>query len=248
MPRGTWWEPMAKISLPMLVLAGGFGTRLRSVVSDAPKPLAPAGNAPFLQHLLALWHSQGVRRFIFLLHHQAEVMERFIEERAGDLLLSCEIRTVVESVPMGTGGAIANAVRTIGLTEPFLVANADTWVGDGLGALAASPAPTIAVVKVPDAGRYGGVELVGSKVCAFAEKQRSAGAGWINAGLYHLEPAPFRDWDGAPFSLEETLLPQWARHDRLGAVKVNADFIDIGVPDDYFRFCRWIETGKGGTL
>ena len=92
------------------------------------------------------------------------------------------------------------------------------------------------------------VTLADGRVRAFAEKQVSAGAGWINAGLYHLDPAPFRAWDGAAFSLETTMLPQWAAAGRLGAVAVDADFIDIGVPDDYFRFCRWVDAGQRGDL
>ena len=117
----------------LLVLAGGFGTRLRSVVSEVPKPLAPVRHKPFLYYLVEQWMAQGVRSFTFLLHHEAERIEYFLDsEKREGILTGCELRTLTEPQPLGTGGAVAFAVRQFALEGSFLIANADTWLGSGI--------------------------------------------------------------------------------------------------------------------
>lgn len=234
---------------PLLVLAGGFGTRLRSAVADVPKPLAPVAGRPYLYYLLESWVSQGVREFIFLLHHQAGLIEDFLQSEAtSGLLHGCKVQTMTEAQPMGTGGAVAHAVQQLHLKSSFLVANADTWLGSGVTALASTPASAIAVLRVENTERYGRVETAASKIAAFAEKQDSAGPGWINAGMYHLDAALFTTWDGEPFSLERVLFPPLAAAGQLHALPLQTEFIDIGIPADYFRFCRWIESQKADAL
>ena len=233
----------------LLVLAGGFGTRLRSVVSDVPKPLAPVEGYPYLGYLIDSWVAQGVRSLTFLLHHQAGMIEDFVRgvERAGRLQ-GCEIRFLVEPEPMGTGGAVAYAVREHGLQGDFLVSNADTWLGSGIAQLYAVKSPAVAVVSVANTQRYGSVRVAANKVVHFEEKKNSYGEGMINAGLYHLEASLFAQWDGIPFSLEREIFPDLVVAGRLNAVSLNTDFIDIGIPEDYFRFCRWIALNKAGIL
>ncbi len=235
--------------MKLLVLAGGFGTRLQSVVSAVPKALAPVGGVPFLHLQLEHWINQGLRSFVFLLHHQSELVIEFLETEKQDLLKSCEVEWLVEPVPMGTGGALAHAVEQLGLREDFLVTNADTWLGSGIEAMRGAVSPAIAVVQVPDAGRYGSVQFDNEKIVhAFKEKSANMGAGWINAGLCRLDPALFASREHEPFSLEQISFPAWVADGILKAVPLQADFIDIGVPDDYFRFCRWIESQKARTL
>ncbi len=230
---------------PLLVLAGGFGTRLRSAVADVPKPLAPVVRRPYLYYLLESWVSQGVREFIFLLHHQSGLIENFIRSEAtSGLLQGCKVQTLTEARPLGTGGAVAHAVHQLQLKASFLVANADTWLDSGMVALANTPAPSLAMVWVENTERYGRVETAANKIVAFAEKQDSTGAGWINAGMYHLDAALFTAWDGEPFSLERELFPSLADAGRLHSLPLKMEFIDIGIPADYFRFCRWIESQK----
>jgi D-glycero-alpha-D-manno-heptose 1-phosphate guanylyltransferase len=233
--------------MKLLVLAGGFGTRLQSVVSDVPKALAPVGNVSFLYLQLEHWIEQGVRSFVFLLHHQADLIISFLEEEQSGLLKDSEIQWLVEPTPMDTGGAIANAVEKLYLSGSFLVANADTWIGSGIQELWQAGAPSMAVVKVADAGRYGNVQFDDvNLITAFKEKSNTAGMGWINAGLCHLTAELFKDWDHEPFSLERVSFPLWATRGALKAVPSQSDFIDIGIPEDYFRFCRWFEFGKIG--
>ena len=240
------------MSVPeLLVLAGGFGTRLRSVVADVPKPLAPVAGRPFLHYLLDAWVMQGVRRCTFLLHHQAAMMQDSLAAaQAQGEWSDCDIATLVEPEPLGTGGAVSYAVQELGLEAEFLVANADTWLGSGIRDMAASSAPTIAIVAVADAGRYGNVrtDAQDRHVVAFAEKVASGGRGRINAGLYKLHCDCLGSWDGRPYSLERELFPALVASNTLQAVALQTDFIDIGIPDDYWRFCRWIESGRRTAL
>ena len=231
----------------MVVLAGGFGTRLRSEVPDVPKPLAPVGGRPFLTDLLGQWVTQGVSRFVFALHHQADLMREYVaRELARGVLAGCEATCVDEAVPLGTGGAVANAIRGGGVDGPFLVSNADTWLGGGIAQLRPAASPAMAVVRVPDCGRYGSLDIEHGRVSRFLEKDATRGAGWINAGLYRLDARDFQDWNGEAFSLERDRFPGWAAQGRLTAVPVTSTFIDIGVPEDYRRYQRWADSGHVG--
>lgn len=234
---------------PILVLAGGFGTRLQSVVSDVPKPLAPVSTVPFLQLLVEKWVEQGAQEFVFLLHHKADIVEAFLSSwsRTGKVR-NCVFRTLRETQPLGTGGAVAFAVRHLDMSDSFLVANADTWLSYGVVEVSRVPSPAMAVVRVGNANRYGSIRIRQGMVLAVEEKKQTVGKQWINAGLYHLSPNLFQEWDGTPFSLERDLLPRLAGAGRLRAVPLEADFIDIGIPDDYFRFCRWHESGRSEAL
>lgn len=221
--------------------------RLRGAVADVPKPLAPVGNAPFLQYLGERWSSQGVKDFVFMLHHDAPKITEFLSsQQARGFLRGRAVRIVVDPTPLGTGGAVAYAVQQCGLSGALLVVNADTWLGDGIHDVATANPPAMAVVRVGDTSRYGRVRLDKEQVVAFEEKSKSAGRGWINAGLYQLSAELFADWDGAPFSLERDLFPSLASKRQLGAVPIDSEFIDIGVPEDYFRFCHWIESDRAG--
>lgn len=229
--------------MKLLVLAGGFGTRLKTVVSDMPKALAPIGDVPFLQLQMANWLAQDVREFTFLLHHQADLIIAFLKAHEAGLLKDCRVDWVIEPVPMDTGGAIANAVKTLGLKNEFLMTNADTWLGGGIVELMHSSAPGMAVVNLSDVSRYGRVHFDREhRVSAFTEKTVNGSAGWINAGLCHLSAELFNNWDGEPFSLEQDLFSKLARSGRLTAVPLQTDFIDIGIPADYRRFNNWAAT------
>lgn len=230
---------------PILVLAGGFGSRLKSAVSDVPKPLAPVCGKPFLIHLIEHLVSQGAKEFVLLLHYEAEfirsVIAEFMDRNNMD---GVTVTSLVEETPLGTGGSIMNAINTLNIIEPFLVVNADTWLGDGLKQLSLSSPNAIAAVKVKDCSRYGALVVENMKIKKFLEKKASYEGGLINAGLYHLSPDIFADLKRASFSLEDDIFPKVAEKLMFSAIEIETDFIDIGVPKDYFRFCKWIESGK----
>lgn len=230
--------------MKMLVLAGGFGTRLSSVLPDVPKAMAPIEEIPFLELQLENWISQGVRSFVFLLHHHSDQIVRFLEKNRSGLLKDCKVAHVVEPVAMDTGGAVAFAVNELALDGDFFVVNADTWLGSGVRELMSLPAPAITMVRLKDTLRYGRVEFNDAhRVTAFLEKNPQNGEGWVNAGMYRLSSELFRDWDGVGFSLEKKTLLELVNQGRLFAVELDAAFIDIGIPEDYERFCRLVKAG-----
>ena len=231
--------------MKLLVLAGGFGTRLETVVSDVPKALAPVGDIPFLEFQLENWLKQGLREFTFLLHHQADQIVNFLQSQLKGKLKGCQIDWLIEATPLDTGGSIANAVKQLNLKGNFLTANADTWLGGGIQELMQSVSPAIAVVNLADVSRYGQVHFDQLNcVTAFAEKTSLISAGWINAGLCYLSVDLFNDWNGEPFSLERHLFTTLVNNLNLTAVPLQTNFIDIGIPADYQRFCDWVVAGR----
>ena len=240
---------MKQFGSKLLVLAGGFGTRLQSVLPGTPKAMVPVGEVPFLALQLENWVSQGIRSFVFLLHHQADQIIGFLDTVKNRLLKDCEVMSLVEPTAMDTGGAVAYAVRELGLDGDFLVTNADTWLGSGIRELTASRTPAMAVIQLDDSSRYGQVQFDDShRVTAFSEKNALGAPGWINAGLCRLRADMFDNWDGSRFSLERQTFPELVRRGELRAAAIEPNFIDIGIPEDYQRFCRWIEAGRKGTL
>ena len=235
--------------MKLLVLAGGFGTRLQPVVAEVPKALAPVGDVPFLYLQIDNWKIQGVRSFVFLLHHQADVVIAFLKSLQDGLLKDCEVQWVVEPTPMDTGGAVAYAVKELRLSGDFLLTNADTWLGAGIRDVNQVAAPAMMVVQLADSSRYGKVQFdENSYVTAFHEKSGHSEAGWVNAGLCHLNANLFKDWNHLPFSLERLSFTSLATRGDLKAVPLQVDFIDIGIPEDYFRFCHWIAADRKGQL
>ena len=100
---------------PLVILAGGFGTRLQSVLKGNPKPLADINGTPFLQLLFINWIEQGFSKFILSLHFESEKIIRLVEELKNTILATCEVNYVVEEEPLGTGGAISYVVKELNL-------------------------------------------------------------------------------------------------------------------------------------
>jgi D-glycero-alpha-D-manno-heptose 1-phosphate guanylyltransferase len=219
-----------------IVLAGGFGTRLRSVVSDVPKPMAPVQGKPFLHWVLTSLTQKGVRRVVLSVGYKHQHITAFFGERYGDL----DVAYAIEATPLGTGGAIAASFEQV-KGDHALVLNGDTFLDLELAALAelwqAHRQPIIVGRQVADAGRYGRMEVSGDgQLQGFAEKG-AAGAGLINAGAYVLSKAHvdrfFRHT--APFSLETQVLPPLLAVEPVWVFETNGMFIDIGVPEDFLR-------------
>lgn len=215
-----------------------------------PKPLAPVCGKPFLMHLIENYMAQGAREFIFLLHYEAPLIQSMIAEMFDNNdAFGVKVACIVEDKPLGTGGSIMNAINILNINESFLVVNADTWLGGGLREISLSPPNSIASVTVKDCSRYGALVVEDNKVTKFLEKDSLCRHGPINAGLYHLNPDIFAGWTGnINFSLEGDIFPVIVEQIGLNMVHVEADFIDIGIPDDYFRFCKWVKSGKASEL
>ena len=150
---------------------------------------------------------------------------------------------------MGTGGAIAYAVKTLDLQGTFLLTNADTWVGSGVREVSRLDSLAMAVVYLRDVSRYGQVHFDKAHYVYSSEKNSTkCTPGWINAGLCRLSAEIFYDWGGQSFSLESDLFPDLVSNNSLIAIPLKTEFLDIGIPVDYQRFCHWVESGRVQTL
>lgn len=219
-----------------VVLAGGFGTRLQSVVHDLPKPMAEVAGRPFLAHLLDGLADGGFTRVILSTGYKHECIESHFGGRYRSIVLSY----ARETEPLGTGGGIWNALQQ-SPSEYTFVCNGDTlfradW--EALERLALQhEAPVIALRRVPDVSRYGCVETApDGRVLRFVEKQAASGEGCINAGVYLLPKSLFAGFRvGERFSFEKEVLEKRVPELPLYAHLSDGYFIDIGIPEDYRR-------------
>ena len=223
-----------------IVLAGGLGTRLRSAVPDRPKCLAPIGERPFLALQLDMLATRGIQRFVLSLGHMASMVQQAI----APLQKRLRIDTVVEPEPLGTGGAILYAMDQADLHE-CMVTNGDTWLDTDRSGLIAPLNPAaheklrMGCTVVADRSRYGGVAFEGSGLVAGFIAKGAEGSGPINAGFYRVHRSAFDGWsEGSRFSLEVDVLPGLVAAGAVSATPLDGGFIDIGVPEDYRRFCE----------
>lgn len=218
------------------VLCGGLGTRLRSVLSDRPKSMAPVAGVPFLQLQLEDLKAQGIREVILGTGYLADQVQAFF--RSGEEF-GLQVRYSNENVPLGTGGALKLAEPL--LSDPVLVLNGDSYVEWSLAPtrdlLARKEASLVMILQlVPDVARYGSVTIdPDGRVTEFVEKGSRVGKGLINAGVYLLRkeivaalPA------GEAISLEKDIFPRLL-HGKVYGLVSKGSFIDIGVPADLER-------------
>ena len=177
-------------ALDIFILAGGLGTRIRPVLGDLPKILAPILGRPYLAYLLDWLERFGARRVVLGLGHRAQAVIEYLEKAppAGQL----EVATVVEPSPLGTAGAIRFARGAL-RSDPVLIMNGDSFTDADLCAFvdhhsAANARGSVLCAEVDDAGRYGRVEIdQGGYIHGFVEKDAAFhGRALINAGVYLL--------------------------------------------------------------
>ena len=218
-----------------IVLAGGFGTRLGAMVTATPKPMLRIGDTPFLALLLRNLQKQGIARVILSVGHLHETVTRYFGDRFGNL----ELHYCVEAQPLGTGGAIANALSSVQYDSVFVL-NGDTFLDLDYGAMAHAHAAarsllSVAVRSVDDVSRYGEVITTAGRITQFREKG-PVRPGLVNSGVYVLQRNILEPY-GLPavFSFEREFLQPISP--TLDPVAFAADgyFIDIGIPEDYAR-------------
>ena len=205
---------------------------------DKPKCLAPVGDRPFLELQLRTLTRQGFNHFVLSLGHMATMVRQAAQGFEVDALIEC----VVEELPLGTGGAVLHAMRESGLEEAAVV-NGDTFIEADLSPMlgplnrADGEQFRIGTIVVEDRSRYGGVQATDGRVQRIEEKGFS-GPGSINAGLYRLCTDAFLGFSpGTAFSMETAVMPTLLRRRALYAASLVGEFIDIGIPHDYRRFC-----------
>lgn len=225
-----------------VILAGGLGTRLRQVLADRPKAMAPFEGRPFLEYQLRALQAGGVRELVLCVGYLAETISGHFGDGAD---WGLRVRYSVEPAPLGTGGALKLAEPL--LADTFLLLNGDTFLTCDLGALERHHREhradmTLAVATETDAARYGSVAVgPDGRVTGFREKASDGRAGYVNAGLAVLSRALLADLPaGGPLSLEREALAGWVATRRVYAFPVAGGFVDIGTPEGYEQFARLV--------
>lgn len=229
--------------MKVVVLAGGLGTRLQSVVKDLPKPLAPIYKQKcFLEYLIENFKKQGFKDFIFCVHYMADkIIEKFKDGRE----FGISIQYSVEKEAMGTAGALGLLSDCI--NETFCVVNADTYLNLDLNDFyryhkKRNKVGSMALSFVDNSNRYGLVSCnENDSIEGFEEKNQNSSNGFINAGLYMFEPEIFNYIEKDKFlSIEKDVFPLMVKNKEMSAYKNTRDFIDIGIPEDYDKFKKYI--------
>lgn len=216
-----------------IILAGGLGTRLAKTVKDRQKVMAPVGGRPFLDYVLLYLKEQGFSKIILAVaFHNEQIREYY-----GTCFEGIEISYSVEKEPLGTGGAIKQALQ-FSSQSYVAVINGDTFFKidfDALYNLAKEKNAHIvlAAKEMPDCTRHSTLEIGNnSRILQFSEKKEN-GKGYINGGAYVIRKDIFEKCPDGKFSFEKELLEKMK--DGLYAVKSDSYFIDMGVPEAYFR-------------
>lgn len=216
------------------ILAGGLGTRLRSVVADRPKVLAPVAGRPYLAHLLDQLADAGIRETTLLVGFAADQ----VQNAFGDTFAGMRLSYSVESKPLGTGGAVRLALPQL-REKTILLLNGDSYCDVDIPALLAfhrshGGIATLTLTEVADGLRFGRVHLRDNQlVTRFEEKGGSCERGWINAGVYALNREELeRIPQNRAVSLEREVFPKWVAAETVFGFP-GGRFIDIGTPESY---------------
>jgi NDP-sugar pyrophosphorylase family protein len=236
-------------AIPVAILAGGLGTRLRSSIGERPKVIAEVNDRPFLAYLLDHVARFGFRDVVLCVGWQADAVEAALGARHGPLRL----RYSRELTPLGTGGALRLALPL--LEGPAaMVMNGDSYCDADLAAAWAwhrerRASATLLLVEMADPSRYGRVEVDDDdSICRFMEKQEGSTPGWINAGIYLLERSRIESIPaGHALSFERDVLPGWVGPGLMGH-RAAARFIDIGTPQSYSAASRFFEVHARGKI
>lgn len=223
-----------------IILAGGLGTRLKETVPDLPKPMAPINNRPFLEYQMDYWMNQGITRFILSVGYLSDSIINHFGYKYQDAIIEYSI----ESNPLGTGGALVQAIKN--LIEPVLVINGDTFFEVDLQLLYSfhcinESIFTLALYKVNASNRYLGIDITNTgRILEFSGANReSMSAQLVNGGAYIVDPLTINTFNfkvTGKLSLENDILIRLLDEMLpLFGKEFKGKFIDIGIPKDYYR-------------
>lgn len=241
-------ERLAK-DVSVLVLAGGFGTRVRHLYPDKPKPLMPILGHPFLTWLIENIRHQGFRRIYLLAHFLSSELTEFCEAYDSD---DMSLEVIIEQEPLGTGGAIRHAIsQHPDISGEFIVVNGDTIfhsnLMDLIRALEIGADISMVGLHVDNAHRFGTMILDESdRLAAFHEKGRESGV--VNLGVYGLRRTIFEDLPMPPgaFSLEQEFLPKaLAAGAHVSVERIQSEFLDIGTEESFLSAGEFMDRNFG---
>jgi D-glycero-alpha-D-manno-heptose 1-phosphate guanylyltransferase len=216
-----------------VVLAGGLGTRLKSVIKDVPKPMAMVAGKPFLQHVLDHLYNYGFKKVVLSIGYKSEIIKDFFKKEYRGI----SIKYAIEKGPLGTGGGIQMAGR-IFTYAPYFVFNGDTLFRADLWKMEdvffnQKSNLVLALKPMENFSRYGTVELnTENKVISFNEK-KSTKKGLINGGVYLMDNAVFNNIYSSSFSFEKKIMENNINTLNIHGIVSDEYFIDIGIPTDY---------------
>jgi len=225
-----------------VILAGGLGTRLRSICPDRPKPMADVNGKPFLYYLLQYWKIQGVSHFILSVGYLYEQIIAYF----GNHFEGIPIDYSIEPSPMGTGGGLLLALSYLQYRKhPILVLNGDTYFEVPLSELIhfqkeKGCACCLSLVSTEKNTRYGEITLLPSGQIKTLENTIKTSSCLINGGCYLIYPDRLKEYAPSglnqPISLEVDLLRKLVSSKQSFGIAFNRYFLDIGIPEDYFKF------------
>lgn len=224
-----------------IILAGGFGTRLRSAVSDVPKPLAPINGVPFLARLLGHLARRGFDSVVLAVGYRHEQILAYLNSHP----VGIEVRYSIEENALGTGGAVKLALRQVHGDDVFVL-NGDTFKSLDHRAMLeqhrrSSADMTVCLTTVSDRSRYGSVQIDDHcRIVRFVEKSEVA-AGFVNAGVYVINRSwALTAWPEGVFSLETDVLLRLHHQSLIMGFLSEGDFLDIGTPESYADATRFV--------
>ena len=220
-------------NIKILILVGGFGTRLKDVVSDVPKPMAPINNKPFLLHKIEKIREYLPKNQIYLLtHHMSDIIEEYFKEHAN-------VNIIKEEQALGTGGSIKNAIAMIGLQheERVLVMNGDTYIEPDYIDFIENATLEINMMTsiIEDCAKFNTLEIKNNKVTEFKKKDAAIRDASINIGCYIFNSLSFiQNIPEKCFSIEDKF-NEMINSIEIKSYEYKGVFVDIGTPDDYKR-------------
>lgn len=215
-----------------IILCGGLGTRLRSVISDVPKPMAPIKNKPFLAFVLEYLKKQNISRVVLAVSYKYEI----IQEYFGNSYLGMQILYSIEKEPLGTGGAILEALNLIN-SDSCYVLNGDTFFDVNLDRLKLDNSDICVALKpMKNFDRYGSVDIDNNSYISTFNEKKFTSNGLINGGVYLIKKNIFNSFNlPNKFSFEEFFQENFLIFNAKATV-FDDYFIDIGIPQDYKAF------------
>lgn len=231
------------MNLQAAILAGGLGTRIKSLFPEIPKPMIPINGTPFIELQMNSLYSCGVTDFVLCLGYKSDVIIDYFSKKS----LPYTIKFSTEKEQLGTGGAILNALHF--LSDEFMIVNGDTYVTFSAQDLkkfhdAKQSDCTILLVSRQDVSDYGSVIVDNDEhIVKFTEKGATAkdDSHYVNAGVYLVKKAIFNALEKKVFSLERDLFPQLAHQKKIYGFLSVGKFIDIGTTERFFDFKALME-------
>ena len=217
-----------------IVLAGGKGTRLQSLVHDMPKPMAPIGDFPFLHYQLIWLAQNNIKNIYVSVGYKYQTIINYF----GNSFKGMSLHYIIEDSPLGTGGAIKKCLTQI--QDLVFIVNGDTFFPIVLQDLLnfhlhSKSNISIALKKISNSDRYGTVSMNQNKIIQFNEK-KYIDNGLINGGIYLCDSNIFNDYQfKESFSFESDFLQKYTNELDLYGKTYNDYFIDIGIPEDFIK-------------